>query len=313
MRKDLLLPLAACVDVAKALSTPLRVAILEAIRKSPATVNEIADQFGLPVSTAAVNIKKLETAGLLVSDWVPGTHGTKKICRVVYGRIMVEMENPLDTTRAHVTMQMPVGQYSDCVATPTCGLITESSIIGEFDTPRSFYEPDHVYAQLIWFRQGYLEYQFPNRLPPGTLPDMLGLTMEICSEAPMHNASWPSDITLWINSIEVGSWTSPGDFGNEHGVFTPEWWGPENTQYGLWKTWTVKPHGSFIDGTQISDVTIDHLRLTASPRITVRIGVKPDATNVGGLNIFGSKMGNYNTDITMKIEYSHPNASTQEA
>lgn len=311
MRKDLLMPLSDCVAVTKALSTPLRIAILEAIRKKPSTVNEIADQFDLPASTAAVNIKKLEEAGLLATDLVPGTHGTKKICRVVYGRILIEMEDPWDTTRAHITMQMPVGQYSDCLVSPTCGLITESSIIGEFDAPQSFYEPSHVNAQLIWFRQGYLEYRFPNRLPPGTEPEGLSLTMEICSEAPMYNPSWPSNITLSINGIEVGSWTSPGDFGGERGLFTPEWWGLENTQYGMWKTWAVKSTGSYIDGNQISDVTLEQLSLTENPSITVRVGVKPDAKNVGGLNIFGSKMGNYNADITMKIEYSHRGTSVE--
>jgi predicted transcriptional regulator len=38
------------------------------------------------------------------------------------------------------------------------------------DDPRSFYEPEHVFAQLIWFKQGFVEYDFPNNLPYGAEP-----------------------------------------------------------------------------------------------------------------------------------------------
>ena len=42
--------------------------------------------------------------------------------------------------------------------------------------------------------------------------------MELSSEVPGTNANWPSDITLWVNEIEIGTWTSPGDFGDKRGV-----------------------------------------------------------------------------------------------
>jgi len=122
-----------------------------------------------------------------------------------------------------------------------------------------------IYAQLIWFRRGYLEYRFPNRVPRGSLIRNLELSMEICSEAPLHNPDWPSDITLWINGKEVGTWTSPGDFGGERGLLTPQWWGSENTQYGLLKTWRVHTDGSYIDGRRISQLTVDELELDDKP------------------------------------------------
>ena len=61
---------------------------------------------------------------------------------------------------------MPIGAYTSFVALPTCGLASESSLIGYLDDPLSFYEPERVQAGLIWFRSGFLEYSFPNRLPP---------------------------------------------------------------------------------------------------------------------------------------------------
>ncbi|MFX9246770.1 transcriptional regulator, partial [Acinetobacter baumannii] len=88
----------------------------------------------------------------------------------------------------------------------------------------SFYEPDKVNAQLLWFKQGYVEYRFPNRTPYDCLLTGIEVSMEICSEAPLHNPDWPSDITLWINGVETGTWQSPGDFGGERGLLTPVWW-----------------------------------------------------------------------------------------
>jgi len=181
--------------------------------------------------------------------------------------------------------------------------LSEHSIIGEMDDPRAFFEPERIQAQLIWFRRGYLEYRFPNRVPRGAVIRHLELSMEICSEAPLHKRDWPSDITLWINGKEVGTWTSPGDFGGERGLLTPEWWGIENTQYGLLKTWRVNSDGSYIDGRQLSALTIDELELDDQPYLTVRIGIKPDAVNDGGLNLFGRKFGNYETDLRLKLDY----------
>jgi predicted transcriptional regulator len=35
----------------------------------------------------------------------------------------------------------------------------------------------------------------------------------------------------------------------------------------------------------------------------VRLGVKPDALHVGGLNLFGRSFGNYPQDLTLRLEY----------
>ena len=90
------------------------------------------------------------------------------------------------------------------------------------DDPRSFYEPEHVHAQLIWFGgEGSIEYAFPNNLPYGVVPRSLELSMEICSEAPGFNPAWPSDISLVVNDVDGGTWTSSGDFGGQPGLLNP--------------------------------------------------------------------------------------------
>jgi predicted transcriptional regulator len=205
--------------------------------------------------------------------------------------------------RPEIELAMPIGAFSDCRVSPTCGLASSAGLIGMVDDPASFYEPERSAAQLIWFRSGWIEYHFPNRLPAGASAEALTLSMEICSEAPHHNAEWPSDITVWINGVELGTWTSPADFGGQAGHLTPEWWGVHSTQYGLLKLWQIDSDGAKIDGFRISDVTIDALRLAEAPYVAVRIGIKPDAAHVGGLNLFGSQFGNYPQDLMLRVSY----------
>ena len=209
-----------------------------------------------------------------------------------------------DTTEEHsLEVSMPIGAFVDCQVTPTCGLAGSEGIIGLFDDPTSFFEPERVNAQLLWFHHGYVEYRFPNRLPSQATVASVAVSLELCSEAPLHHKEWPSDITMWLNGVEIGTWTCPSDFGGQPGLLTPSWWESWNSQYGLLKVWTVTDSGSFIDGRHISDVTLDDIRIANSPTFTVRIGVKPDARHVGGINIFGRQFGNYPQDIVLRLRY----------
>jgi predicted transcriptional regulator len=289
--------------VLKALDSLNRVRILRYLADRTASVNDIAAALDLPTSTAALHVETLEEAGLIRAELEPASRGLRKTCARMYDRIVLDLpvaETPRDQA---VEQTMPVGAFVDCQVVPTCGLLSESGIIGMLDDAASFYEPSRLGAQLLWFHQGYVEYRFPNRLPAGAAPDSLRLSMEVCSEAPLYNPDWPSDITVWINSVEVGTWTSPADFGGEPGRLTPEWWTPRNTQYGLLKVWHVNERESEIDGMRVSGVTIRDLNLTRSPFTAIRIGIKPDAEHIGGLNLFGSRFGNYPQDLILRIGY----------
>ena len=43
--------------------------------------------------------------------------------------------------------------------------------------------------------------------------------------------------------------------------------------------------------------------MSKSSFVAVRIGVKPDAAHVGGINLFGRKFGNYPQDLILRIGY----------
>ncbi len=305
MNRTLSLSIDELLEVAKALSNETRLEIFKQIQKTSMTVNEIAAKFNLPASTATTNVKKLQDAGLIRTEIIPGTRGTQKICSNRYDRLFADLGvKQEDNGHFFDVVSMPIGSFSDCEVKPTCGLIKEDAIIGLFDDPRSFFEPERIYAQLLWFSKGYIEYRFPNKIPYDCRLEALEISMEICSEAPLHNNQWPSDITAWINGVEIGTWLCPGDFGGERGLLTPDWWESRNTQYGLLKNWRVTEKGTFIDGTMISEVSTRDIGVDADrSSFHLRIGVKPDAENAGGLNLFGRKFGNYDQDIALKYNY----------
>jgi predicted transcriptional regulator len=291
--------------VLKALDSLNRIRILRYLSDRVASVSEVAAALDLATSTAALHIETLEDAGIIRTELAPASRGLQKVCARMFDKIVIDLPVKDKLREQAVELTMPVGAFVDCQVTPTCGLLSETGIIGLLDDPASFYEPNRMEAQLLWFYQGYVEYRFPNRVPAGAFPDSLRLSMEVCSEAPLYNLDWPSDITVWINGVEVGTWTSPADFGGEPGRLTPDWWTPRNTQYGLLKFWHVNEEKSEVDGMLVSGVTIRDLKLAEAPFIAVRIGIKPDAEHIGGINLFGSRFGNYPQDLVLRIGYRY--------
>jgi predicted transcriptional regulator len=287
----------------KGLASGPRIEILRYLGGHNGSVNEIAEALGMPASTAALHINQLEKAGLIRTELKPASRGLQKICVRLFDQVVITLPAGELPHENSVDISMPIGAYVDCQVTPTCGLASEQGIIGNLDDPATFYYPERLQAQLLWFKVGYVEYRFPKRLPLNAALESLQISFEVCSEAPLHNDDWPSDITLWVNGVEVGTWTSPGDFGGERGALTPDWWEEWNSQFGLLKVWKVTPTASFVDGIQVSTVTLQDLGLDEHPWITVRIGIKEDAVNIGGMNIFGSRFGNYPQDIVMRMRF----------
>lgn len=294
--------------VVKALASETRQAMLALLSDQVLNVSELAAVMKLPHSTVSFNVNQLQAAGLVSVATEPGARGMQKLCAKRYDEVHLRLPGAEVQKAPNVTsVAMPIGSYRHVDAQPSCGLVSESKIIGMLDDPRSFFEPDHVHAQLLWIAgSGAVEYAFPNNVPHGVTPRSLDLSMEVCSEAPAHNLEWPSDLTLTINDVDVGTWTCPGDYGGRPGLLTPAWWPIERTTHGLLKQWTVTETGSLIDGMTLSTATIADLRLAQSNHIKVRLGVKADARHRGGLNLFGRRFGNYPQDIVMRIAYDYP-------
>lgn len=289
--------------ILKSLASKIRLDILDLLKDKKLNVSDIAEKLGIPQSTVSTNLKFLEEAGLVRVEIASGKKGAQKLCSSYYEEVVFQLPSMKREPQENIIeVEMPVGLYTDFKVSPPCGLCSKDKIIGLLDVPASFHEPGRAIASLIWFERGFVEYKFPNNIPTNRELEKIEISMELCSEALNTGENWPSDIAVWINGIEIGIWTSPGDFMGKRGKLTPEWWKLAGSQYGLLKRWSITKTGSFVDGVRISGVRISDLGIKDHTSIKVKIGIKEDAKNIGGINIFGSSFGNYDQDIVMRLE-----------
>ncbi|OLP57942.1 ArsR family transcriptional regulator [Xaviernesmea oryzae] len=290
--------------VLKGLASPARIAILKQLQaKGALNVNELADLLGQPQSSVSINVQMLQEAGLIRTETVKARKGSQKICHSLYDEILIRFDDPIAKADPDaIEVAMPLGLYTGFEVSAPCGLCSSEGIIGLLDVPSTFLDPDRMKAGLIWFTRGYVEYQFPNNARLSNLAIReIEFVLELSSEVPGTSADWPSDITLTVNGLDIATWTSPGDFGDKRGAYTPDWWKLKGSQYGKLKSFRIREDGTYVDGIRLSDITLGDLDLVAHHSIRLRIGVREDARHPGGINIFGRGFGNYDQDILMRL------------
>lgn len=287
-----------------AMSSKIRRDMLRLLNCGTYSISEIAQIMNLPISSASFHINQLIEADLVHVQSQSLQHKSFKIISRKLDEINIcYLANFGSNQVLTRVLDVPIGGFSDCDVMPSCGMANEEYIIEMDDNPGVFFSPAKTNAQIIWFSSGYLEYKIPNYFLKDKELVGLSISFEICSEAPNYRNDWESDITFWINGSEVGTWTSPGDFGGNRGQLNPPWWPDSSSQYGLLKTLRVNSRGSFLDENMLSAIKIEDLHIEEGNYFTFRIGVKPDAVNVGGINLFGEKYGNYQQNIIMKFSY----------
>ena len=291
-------------DLFKALGSDVRIEIVRILLENNGmNMNELASRLNITNGALTSHIRKLEECGVVTVAGETSGHGNQKICSVHLDKILIELQDQQKNENVYTT-SIKVGLFSDYDVFPTCGLASGSQLIGEVDDTRYFSHPDRYNADILWFTKGYVEYVIPNFIPFSQKIDELSISAELSSEAPGINNIWPSDIYFYLNDVFLGIWTSPGDFGDVKGIFTPDWWFPNWNQYGLLKMLVINHHGTFIDGLQISGVSIDRFNLTSKSSVKFKMAVPDSAEHVGGLTIYGKSFGNYNQDIDVRISYS---------
>lgn len=287
----------------EALASNVRIKIIELLGQEPMIMKDLASALGLSNSIITMHVKKLERADLVRTEMIPGKGASQKLCTLVADRIELVFPSKGMIPRNFHISNISIGHFTDFDVKPTCGLASKYKIIGDgFDDPRYFLDPERVDAKILWFLKGFISYKIPNFLMPEEEPEELELTMELASEAPLSNEHWPSDISFTFNGFPIGKWTSPGDFGGTRGKYTPEWWNIEMNQYGLLVHIRINNDGTFIEGTKVSDYTIDNVDIRRL-QWDLRLEVREDAKNIGGLTIYGSGFGNYYQDIVSKLTY----------
>ncbi|MCR4909209.1 MAG: ArsR family transcriptional regulator [Lachnospiraceae bacterium] len=295
--------LAQAVPLFKCLGSDTRIAIMEMLSsKGPLPMSAIAENLGITAGSLSLHIKQLNECGLINIKFDSGRHGLQRICSIADEKIVIDFESRTSSKNFYET-EIGVGLYSDYDVYPTCGISTNDHLIGTEDEPRFFSSPERVDAEILWFTTGHVEYIIPNYLEEDQLPIELLISFEIASEAPGIREDWPSDIQFAINSIPVCMWTSPGDFGKNPGIYTPDWWDPNWNQYGLLKFLSVSETGTYIDGVKVSDITLQDLKITAGSTIRLRMSVSDKSEHKGGLTLYGRSFGNYPQDIKIRMHY----------
>lgn len=298
-------------EIFKALGSDVRIQILNILlENSNMSMKDLANHLNITNGALTGHIKKLENCGLITTSAESIVHGNQKICSIHWDRIIVDLEKQVVDENVY-NAEIKVGHYSNYDIAPTCGLASANAIIGEVDDPRYFEHPDRYNAEILWFTNGYVEYVIPNFIPNLQKITQISISMELSSEAPGINSDWPSDIEFYLNDTLLGSWMSPGDFGDVKGMFTPAWWPKNWNQYGLLKLLVINKKGTFVDGLKISDVTIDQFNLDYRSSIRFKLAVDENSKHKGGLTLFGKSFGNYSQDVNVSISYVPMSVSEQ--
>lgn len=285
----------------EALGSKSRLQILSLLSEGSRSVSELAQELGLSVTITARHVKQLEEAGILRTERTPGRRGMQRKCELILSRSTIVFGEPRPEPGVQ-RLSIPVGHYCDYDVSPTCGLASAAGQIGIIDDPQYFSSPERLEAGILWFGSGYVKYPLPGYLFRNRKVKELRITLELCSEYPGYRQDWPSDISFYLNEKAVGTFTSPGDFGEPRGAYTPAWW-RMGTQYGLLKTLSVSEEGCRIDGIRQPGVFLRDLLDFSGNSLLFTIECSRDARNCGGVTLFGRGFGNYDTDIEVEVIY----------
>lgn len=285
------------------LASETRLKILKFIGNQKKSIGEIANYLEMSNAIVTRHVQQMEDAGLLNSERGLGKNRNKKMVFLKVDDIHINFPEKIYVGYKLHQTHLKLGHFVDFAAKPTCGLATVKGVVGKADDPKYFMDANRVDAGLLWFSEGFVEYKIPNLLSKDEEANMLEISFEIASEFPVSNNVWPSDISIYVNDILVAVYTVPGNFSDTRGRYTPKWWNDSFSQYGLLKHLRINKLDTGIDGEAYSPVTIDDLELNKHPFIKLRLAVEPDATNKGGLTLFGKGFGNHNQDIILNTYY----------
>lgn len=280
----------------EALASPVRLKIIRCLSNKKMNIKELAEEIGVSSAIMTAHIRKLEEAGLVESQ-KSKEHG--KVCKLIEKTYNLAFPTPHFPPN-YYNLNIKLGQYTEACVEPTCGIASVEGVIGSFDEPKCFFDARRDETQLIWFSRGFVEYRIPNYIPSNCAATSIEICAEMSSEYSHINNVGLSDIVLSLNGKELCLWTSPGDFGDRRGRFTPLWW--KSGQYGILKRYELNEKGVYLDKVLKSERTLKDYDLDR-PNWTLRFEVCEKYRKAGGLTIFGEKFGDYPQNIYVCVRY----------
>ena len=153
--------------VSRALSVPDRVKILKCLLLRPKNLSELSQELDIPLSSVSRHVDALAEAQLIFVNYQPGLKGHTKYCSQMVLSYTVSLDVPRleESPAREYSVEMPVGLFSHCHIKAPCGMTGKEDKIGAFDDPRTFFLPERIEAECIWFDSGFISYNFPSPLP----------------------------------------------------------------------------------------------------------------------------------------------------
>ncbi len=291
------------IKITKALSHPIRIAILRQLIVTPHTITELAELNNITNATVIFHLQILEDSTLIYSKVKPNKKGKTLMFFINFYNLHIFADYKDTSKTAMHTQSVGVGDYIEANFNKYMRIATntESHIFENNDAFNSV----RYSAQLLCADNGSFTYAFSNRFAKNNKIKRLEFSLEICSESPYYRNDWKSEISFAINGIEVATYLSPGDFGGIKGRLNPEWWNDKFTQYGLLVIIEITEDGVFLNGEKTSNCeNINTLNIELNNKIDFSVYTKENSKYAGGFNLFGKGFGNYEQDIVMKALYA---------
>ena len=293
--------------IAYALSSPERIAIMKRLTNTNKSLSALSAELDIPITTVTRHINALAEAGLIVINYQPGIKGHAKYCAHAITSFTIKLSDSGEASDTRdeqsYSVEMPIGMFSHCHISAPCGLLGPTRPLTRYDDPKQFFTPERGLAELLWFNEGYISYNFPTECLYHHKCSSISFSFEVCSETAYYNEKWPSDLSVFINNVEVLTTTLPGDFGGRRGKYSPAYWSINSTQYGILKNIKINEKGVYEnDVLKRTDIKFDDLEIYTGNAVQLRLEIKKDAVHRGGINIFGKNFGDYNQAIVMTVK-----------
>ena len=275
------------VQVVKALSSNVRMKILDLLDEQELNIQTLSKELNLGKTAILNHINILEAAGFITTRYIPGTVGNQKVCRKEYDRLLFDFSshNKVGNNGDFVSVSTSVGNYFGFSVYPPCGLATKHKIIKSWDDPRVFFpgsEIRKVQLSLELSAQGELEHHSLLKLPDELMRARV--------------SDKQSDITFWINGFEIGTVSVTDKARGIGAKYTPTWW--KGSGSGELIKISIEKNVTDIDGESQTEFPTEIIK---SDELSLRIGIKPDSSHIGGINLFGQDFGNFPQNIETRI------------
>lgn len=307
--------------VVKALSSDVRLQILDMLTENDMNIQTVSQKLGISKTAALMHINLLEKAGFITTFYLNGSAGNQRICHKEYDRLVFDFDGQraMGDDANYYETSIPMGNYFLFNAWPPCGLAQHNQIICHWDDPSVFCDVARVGASLVWTSYGFFEYLiplFPNFEDKRITRIKLSFEASAGHMVKNHKALvlpetldaqqlTPdlTDLTLWVNGVEVGSVLLEAGNDKELAVFTPAWWQTKPCHGEMVKL-SITEEGCSINKKKVSEHTADELLALQRDFLSLRIGVKPDAEHINGFFLFGKDFGRYSMDLKAKFYIS---------